>query len=557
MISYNLIDEEWLPIFMTDGSFREVSLSFALAHAHEIREVVSDSPLEVIALNRFLQAFVLRIFECHKSMKNWQSLLEQKCFSEAAVKDYLETWRTRFDLFDAKHPFYQHTSPAITNRQPIDYLLLHRNNNSFFEHNDPDGVKEIRAANVAIGLITTQAYSLGGLIAPGKPNARETFYLKRWIFWVRGKNLFESLVLNSAYNPRIYKDPEDDVPAWEQENNKASHNTVRQIDGYLDYLTWQSRMMLIAPPAHGISEEDEELFQKSKSLRFSTGEDHFSILRCQQYYSDSEQFGIQLRDPLMCFLKSKEGALYQLRVNREKSLWRDSELLYRKFDENGGGTCPNLSSLAGMLDHGLSKLEIMTFGIVNDQGMMCYWKTENLHFYTSILNNGHKAAIVGELLAIADKQLILLEKAVNEMAINLVLGSFDEMEIPARKEFRGKVFRSERAILSEGRITEKNRSAVNAAYLTTTLAPHKFYWPRLEHEFYTLLDELAAADLDDSNSDRLLREFINSWIDVVFKVARDAYKEATRSFTSSAKHIKAQTKGFNKLFKVKYGEKNG
>lgn len=73
------------------------------------------------------------------------------------------------------------------------------------------------------------------------------------IFFVQGNNLKETLFLNLlAYpNPErgFISDDDDDAPTWEQANPFAAKNGDPL--GYLDYLTWQNRRILLFPERQG------------------------------------------------------------------------------------------------------------------------------------------------------------------------------------------------------------------------------------------------------------------------------------------------------------------
>ena len=53
-VSFNLVDEPWLPVMWSDGTAGEVGLRDALVRAHEIREMVDGSPLVTVSLHRLL-----------------------------------------------------------------------------------------------------------------------------------------------------------------------------------------------------------------------------------------------------------------------------------------------------------------------------------------------------------------------------------------------------------------------------------------------------------------------------------------------------------------------
>lgn len=61
-ISFNLIDEPWIPCIRLDGKPDELSLRAVFAQAHQLREIRGDSPLETASLHRLLLAVLHRVF---------------------------------------------------------------------------------------------------------------------------------------------------------------------------------------------------------------------------------------------------------------------------------------------------------------------------------------------------------------------------------------------------------------------------------------------------------------------------------------------------------------
>lgn len=546
MLSFNLIDEKWLPVIMTDDRFEEVTLYDALANAHNIREIICDSPIEAISLYRFLQAFVIRIFDCMSSKSNWLKLHNQTRFDANLIKEYLDKWHNRFDLFDKEHPFYQHPDPFIKNRQPIEYLQLHRLTNDFFEHNVNQGIKEVKAAELAIGLITTQCFSLGGLLAPGKPNSRATFYLKKWMFWVDGADLFQSLVLNSVYISNFMSDEKLNVPCWEKDIDSDAHNNTRTIAGYLDYLTWQSRMLLIAPPEGGLSESDRELFRLQNKIRVSSEKHSFSILRSQQYYCEH----ITLHDPLMCYFQTKEKGELPLRVDKNKVLWRNNELLYSASITGEDAAPWNLSALSKYANIS-ERLSLSCFGIENSQAIVLFWKSGKIPFYPSILADSKHSETVKELFKITYRQLSVLERAMNELFVYMFFGDFDDLEKDKQKEIRDKVQLVLSKMTNNERTTEKNTKIINSAVSTMKLNPQRLYWSRLENEFYNILDRIAHSEFDDDGM--CMSDILDEWSNTVFRLATNVYDASTSHLNANAENMKAQIKGRNKLFRINIG----
>lgn len=59
MPEFNLVDEKWIPCLMS-GTYtrKEFSLRECLLQAHDIQEVIHNSPLVTVALHRLLLAVI-------------------------------------------------------------------------------------------------------------------------------------------------------------------------------------------------------------------------------------------------------------------------------------------------------------------------------------------------------------------------------------------------------------------------------------------------------------------------------------------------------------------
>src|SRR4051794_12147009 len=105
-ISFNLVDEPWVPVVWQDGTVGEVGLRDALVRAHEIRELVESSPLVTVSLHRLLLAILHRTFG-PETFEAWKALWRRGHWDAETLDTYFAAWRHRFDLFDPERPFLQ------------------------------------------------------------------------------------------------------------------------------------------------------------------------------------------------------------------------------------------------------------------------------------------------------------------------------------------------------------------------------------------------------------------------------------------------------------------
>lgn len=262
--SFNLLENPWLSCVDDQNQLHQLNLLQTITRANHIREIQDNLPVMTGSLYLFLTAFVLNIFK-PETDEDWESIWREGGFSEAKVVNYSEQWKSRFDIFDPEFPFYQ--DPKFGNREKdlnnltkgklpepkgISGMLLHMasgNNATLFDHSLDDQPMAIPAAQAAQLLVMLQAYSLGGMSSAsiGKDKYfKDSPFGRGILFLNKGKNLFETLMLNltsTGFDPLMSSD--DDHPSWEREDPFESERF--SPNGMLDFLTWQSRRILLLP----------------------------------------------------------------------------------------------------------------------------------------------------------------------------------------------------------------------------------------------------------------------------------------------------------------------
>lgn len=254
--SFNLIDEKWIPcIRADDGQPVTLSLRETLAQSHTLYDIAGDTPLQTAALYRLLIAILLRVYRpTAADFAIWREMWRSPAWDMARLNPYLDEQKPRFDLFDRERPFYQSDSDDSRVRpKPITSLkygngFLH---NPLFDHDNEEKGQAVAAAEAARNLLTVQAFGLGG---GHKGMFSDAPWSKGIIFFVQGNTLKETLFLNLLPYPDpereiTVSDSDDDAPAWEQADPFALKNGTPL--GYLDYLTWQNRRVLLFPERQG------------------------------------------------------------------------------------------------------------------------------------------------------------------------------------------------------------------------------------------------------------------------------------------------------------------
>jgi CRISPR system Cascade subunit CasA len=300
--TFDLVESPWISCIQADGTTVELGLRQALAQAHQLRELHGDSPLVTAALYRLLLAVLHRVFG-PGSAEEWHALWQGGHWDEEELDAYLERWRHRFDLFDPERPFYQAPDERVKPKSVA--TLVHEvasgNNPTLFDHHTEGAGLALTPPHASRLLVAAQAFGLAGLSGlPQKftdaPCARGV------IFLVQGESLFETLALNLLPYPArqgLFRHQSDDCPAWENDDPFLPDRGLPR--GYLDYLTWQNRRVLLLPePANG----DVAIEQMTVAPALRLDKD---VLDPMKHYRQDEK-----RGPLV------------LRFFEHRALWRDS-----------------------------------------------------------------------------------------------------------------------------------------------------------------------------------------------------------------------------------------
>ncbi|WP_117214290.1 type I-E CRISPR-associated protein Cse1/CasA [Allorhizocola rhizosphaerae] len=269
-MSFNLLDEPWLPVVRLDGSADEVGLVSLLRESHTLRRIVGETPPMTAALHRLVLALLYRVYQ-PLDEGAWTELWRAERLpaepsasigeppNDARLAKYLAQYRDRFALFDAQRPFFQCPAVAGVPASSAAKLVPHRaagNNVTLFDHTTADDEIRLTPAEAARWLVTLQAYDPGGLKSPYKtvkssklaPGNRFGMVL------VEGRNLKETLLLNlMRYDPQGQQPRRtwpDDRPVWEADPPRPEPD-IREPFGWTDLLTWSSRRVWLVPRQMG------------------------------------------------------------------------------------------------------------------------------------------------------------------------------------------------------------------------------------------------------------------------------------------------------------------
>ncbi|MGE3801164.1 MAG: type I-E CRISPR-associated protein Cse1/CasA [Candidatus Kapaibacterium sp.] len=479
MPSYDLRREPWIPVTFHDGTTGEVGLRDALIRSHEIREVYTDSPAEVIALNRLLLALSVRIFHETEDEETWKEFWEKGKFEQQPIDDYFTKWEDRFDLLSNTYPFYQVTTKKGESLQPILYLKLEESayTSSLFSHSDLKINETLSLNEAARGVVSTQYSAIGGLSSQPFRYTTNALFIKKAIVWIKGSSLFQALLLNAPPEDvaRMGERNKKDVPVWEV--NEDIRSEKRPHTGLLDYLTWQSRRLFLE------TEENELGEVVATGLRITGGDT-----------LDPEV----INDPhIAYYFHERLKGILPLGLREDRVLWRDATILFTKTNADQGAHPPLtlqwLDDNQSIAERHPLMLEV--FGMVTDRAKISLWKRETIPLYSKYLRDISLAAQLSEVLTRAEEQARILRGA-GRRIFDFLPATGDEQASRAR------------ALDLDGR-----------------------FWASLQEPFLKVLEDLVSSD----NQEEVLR----GWTECLHRTAQNAFNNATRSLDSSGRHLQA------------------
>ena len=359
-VSYDLRTQPWIPCVRNDGAAVTLSLQATLAEAHTLREPGGESPLVTAALYRLLLAVLHRVYAGPADPGAWGAIWDARQFDAARLNAYFDRWGDRFDLFHPERPFYQAPDDRVKPKSVT--ALVHHvasgNNATLFDHHTDEGGLALTPPEAARMVVVAQTFGMGGL--SGIPGVAFTGapWVGGIVLLVQGKTLFDTLVLNMlAYNENE-KPPcqrtSRDRPAWEQDD---PFSPERQIPhGYLDYLTWQNRRVLLFP-----------------------AETANGVLVREMTVAPALRLDAEVYDPQKHYRIDKKLGHLALRFNEDRALWRDSAAI---FEMRGDDYHPPLAlKWLGQLQKytSLNKADqqrMLALGMANDKAKVEFYRSE-------------------------------------------------------------------------------------------------------------------------------------------------------------------------------------
>lgn len=400
-MEFNLIKEPWIPCF--DGKdVKELNLLESLSNAHDLKAISDPSPLVTISLYRLLLAVLHRVFG-PVSEEEWSNLWKAGRFDRAKLEDYLSKWGHRFDLFDDERPFYQDRSVEEYGEDAKKSMALFKqeltsgNNPLLFDHTTDDADLLLKPSESARLLVAFNGFALTGRITGGYP--ADGNLAGGILFMNQGRSLFQTLMLNLVrYDPQNEipsMTKTSDTPVWELEELKPPEERIPE--GYLDWLTWLSRRMLLFP------EETTDGIVVNKAIRavgdripnkFSEGS--------PSYYFDT-MLAFRFNEKPTGTSKPWEP----MKFRTDRALWRDFFALFESAGGNERHKYPKVVGWAGNLvwDDYLEEdvIPVSAFGMGKNQAKVEFWKKEGFSLPARYLSDPDLRGELHSVLTKVDK----------------------------------------------------------------------------------------------------------------------------------------------------------
>ena len=490
--TFDLLRFPWVPCIRADGATVELGLRDALVQAHELRELHGESPLVTAALCRLLLAVLHRVFG-PATCDEWGALWAAGRWDAARLGAYLERWRHRFDLFDPERPFYQASDERVKPKSVVSLIhdVASGNNPTLFDHHTEAGGITLTPAQAARMLVASQAFGLAGLSGLVQ-KFTDAPCAGGIIFLVQGETLFETLALNLvryADDAPLPRRP-DDRPAWEMDDPFTTDRSLPR--GYLDYLTWQNRRVLLLP---------------------ETTTD--GIVVRQVTIAPALRLERDILDPMKHYRKDEKRGPLPLLFTEGKALWRDSAALFRLHDE--GYQPPRAFQwLAELVDEDhlfqSQTRRCLALGMSKKQAKVNFYRSERVPLPLMYLTNDALAEALDTALDMARRTASQLWGATRMLATFVLVPGSDQES--ARKP-----------------------DPKDLAHLTQQWAVERRYWSRLEIPFYETMEALPEE-----------REgALERWRDRLVRTAWRAFDQVTNNLGHDPRTLKAVVRARGQL----------
>ena len=487
--TFDLITEPWIPVLDVQGNYLEVGLAQALANADSYQSVAASTALETAAILRLLLAVAHRTHNT-SGRKNWGEVWQRGSFDQAVLNSYWQKWSDRFDLFHPDRPFYQQPTKR---KKPVSTAGFFPGLAAadHYNHSVQLAQQDLSPAEAARNLLVAQTFGLsGGCIPSERLSHKAASWVAGMVFFIEGDTLCQTLMYNLLRYDQEHPTTdlyfaEDDRPNWEADD---PYKPRSQPYGYLDYLTWPSRMIWLMPETR----------------------DGRTIV--QSYVDFVGLPPPVVLDPFKFYRKDKNSknatGYIPLYLNPSKAVWRSSSAIMR-LHRDGYRTPASLNWLADLRHSGALSFPIarlVGYGlVVENQTKVVLLRRESIPLPLAYLAQSADPEAQADLLSVLDvaiKQAEQVGKALSSAIFKLAESIYPRSKSDDKKT----------------KLTPDQRKQVDRIVHTITTVSE--YWGMLEQPFYQLVMDLPTTDQ--------IQKVQECWLKTVLKTGRDCLAASER-----------------------------
>jgi len=494
-LDFNLLDEPWLPVSLSDGRVVRVGLLDAFTRSSEISLLAETAPPSLVAEYRLLLAILHRALSA-AFPNGWEDSNRAHWYREGlpvdAVCEYLKKWRERFWLFHPEYPFMQVAALATSqelgdekNHKPWMQITADcpdANSPVLFDHSyydDPRAISPYEAISHLLGYLQfAPPGTLRVLLKESQPSAgagKGGPLRKAAALVALGDNLSETLLLNLGERD---SNSDADLPAWERAKPElVTLAKATLATGSNDQYTRQTRAVLLLRESDGCI----------KRLLFSSG---------LELANDDNA-----PDPMVVYDSKNKLITFE----KGRSIWRDLPVLAAQ--KSGASVLNNALHLHE--ENGVDSITFyqpvllmgMASGETGGVAKNARWRSERIEVPLSIKEDYDTHATLSELVGKSEK----LHGAIETVAVDMFA---NYMTDPEKKE-----------AFSEAKNKFKSGD-FEASYFSA-----------LEKGFPRLMDYLKKGDLDAAEE---------KWNEYLRAASEQAWQQLKLSMGFSSRSLRAQ-----------------
>lgn len=364
---FDVLKEPWIPALTLSGKTETLGLEETLLRAHELREILCDSPLETYAIQRFLIAFLMDAYS-PETVYERRALYRQGRFDRETLLRYIDLCRDEgvtFDLFDETRPFMQVPyDPAVDGEKetPASSLFhaLPRKSSHIHFHHALARERCFTPGQCLSGILACQTFAVNMKAGPAGNYPPCVNKVLCYYVLLGGNNLFETLV-QSMLSKAECADMEWDTPkvAW------RDTTAIKPMSEYADVsmlagLTWQPRRLTLIPHSDGMV--------------------------WSMYFKPGRKFepNGRWRDPHVSYEVGKEAILQPVKPKEGREPWRDVGAF--AIAQEGRGSAPTIivcQSSNPFTEQATSRL--LLYCLIVRKAKYVGWRSDRLNVPSNIL----------------------------------------------------------------------------------------------------------------------------------------------------------------------------